>query len=166
MSDELPITEVELQAYVDGRLAAARRTEVDAWLSARPEEAERIAAYRGVGEDLRSLYDQVLAESVPEEQSTTRLTGGSCNIGDRVVAVHASLKHERMLVGARSLRHSITARVRVDVVDSAITAQSRSSARFVVATLASHALRTWSLWTTLGARLRAKFLRRWRRSSS
>ena len=66
MSDEQPITEAELQAYADGRLAAGRRAEVDAWLAAHPEDAERIAAYEGVREELRSLYDQVLAEPVPE----------------------------------------------------------------------------------------------------
>jgi len=67
MSDELPITEAELQAHADGRLAAGRRAEVEAWLAARPEEAERIAMYRRVGEELRVLYDPVLAEPAPDE---------------------------------------------------------------------------------------------------
>jgi anti-sigma factor RsiW len=67
MSDDLPITEAELQAYADGRLAAGRRAEVDAWLSAHPEEAERIAAYQRTGEELRALYATVLAEPVPQQ---------------------------------------------------------------------------------------------------
>jgi anti-sigma factor RsiW len=67
MSDELPITEAELQAYADGRLAAGRRAEVEAWLALRPEEAERIASYRRFSEELRSFYDPVLAEPVPEQ---------------------------------------------------------------------------------------------------
>src|SRR5258708_25795804 len=67
MSDELPITEAELQAYADGRLAAGRRAEVEAWLAVRPEEAERIATYRRFSEDLRAFYDPVLAEPVPEQ---------------------------------------------------------------------------------------------------
>jgi anti-sigma factor RsiW len=62
MSDGLSITEADLQAYADGRLGAARRAEVDAWLSARPEEAERIASYQRVREELRALYNPVLAE--------------------------------------------------------------------------------------------------------
>jgi anti-sigma factor RsiW len=66
MGDELPMTDADLQAYADGRLDAARRAEVDVWLAARPEEAERIAAYQRGRQELRSLYDQVLAEPVPE----------------------------------------------------------------------------------------------------
>src|SRR5258708_11084116 len=66
MSEELPITEAELQAYADGRLIASRRAEVDAWLASRPEEAERIAAYRRVSEELQAFYDPVLAEPAPE----------------------------------------------------------------------------------------------------
>lgn len=60
-----PITEADLQAYVDERLEAARRAEVEAWLAARPEEAERIADYRRFGAELRGLYDPVLLEPVP-----------------------------------------------------------------------------------------------------
>ncbi len=60
-----PITEADLQAYVDERLDAARRAEVEAWLAARPEEAERIADYRRIGMEVRSLYEPVLLEPVP-----------------------------------------------------------------------------------------------------
>ncbi len=67
MSDEQPITEAELQTYADGRLASGRRAEIEAWLATRPEEAERIAAYRRAGEELRALYDPVLAEPAPEQ---------------------------------------------------------------------------------------------------
>jgi anti-sigma factor RsiW len=73
MSDELPITDADLQAYADDRLAADRRAEVEDWLVAHPEEAERIASYRRFGEELRSFYEPVLAEPVPEqlEQAAT-----------------------------------------------------------------------------------------------
>ena len=60
-----PITEADLQAYVDERLDAARRAEVEAWLAARPDEAERIAEYRRLGAELRGLYEPVLLEPVP-----------------------------------------------------------------------------------------------------
>jgi anti-sigma factor RsiW len=66
MSAELPITEADLQAYVDGRLAQGRRVELEAWLAAHPEEAERLAAYRRIGEALHEVYDPVLDEPVPE----------------------------------------------------------------------------------------------------
>ncbi len=60
-----PVTEADLQAYVDERLDAARRAEVEAWLATRPDESERIADYRRFGAELRGLYDPVLLEPVP-----------------------------------------------------------------------------------------------------
>jgi len=66
MSSELPITEADLQAYVDGRLAQARCAEVETWLATRPDEAERIAQLRGQRDALRAFYDPVLDEPVPE----------------------------------------------------------------------------------------------------
>jgi anti-sigma factor RsiW len=66
MSDEVPVTEVELHAYADGRLSAGRRAEVEAWLATRPEEAERVAAYRDAAQALRAHYEPVLGEPVPE----------------------------------------------------------------------------------------------------
>jgi anti-sigma factor RsiW len=66
MSADLPITEADLQAYADGRLADARRAEIEAWLASRPEEAERVEAYRRIHEELRAVYDPVLQEPVPE----------------------------------------------------------------------------------------------------
>jgi len=60
-----PVAEADLLAYVDGQLPQARCAEVEAWLAARPEEAERIAAYRRQNEELRELFAPVLAEPVP-----------------------------------------------------------------------------------------------------
>ena len=60
-----PVTDTDLQAFVDGRLDDARRSAVEAWLAARPEEAERVAEYRKLGEGLRAAYDPVLSEAVP-----------------------------------------------------------------------------------------------------
>ena len=65
MNDEAHITEAELHAYVDGGLTASRRSEVESWLGARPEEAERVAAYRRIGDELRSRYEPVLIEPIP-----------------------------------------------------------------------------------------------------
>ncbi len=66
MNTDLPVTETDLHAYADGRLAEGRRAEVDAWLATRPEEAERVAQYRSQGELLHALYDPVLDEPVPQ----------------------------------------------------------------------------------------------------
>jgi anti-sigma factor RsiW len=66
MSEPVPVTEAELQAYADGRLALERRAEVDAWLAARPEDAERMSDYRRMSEEMRAAYEPVLSEPVPE----------------------------------------------------------------------------------------------------
>jgi anti-sigma factor RsiW len=63
---EAVISESELQAYADGRLDAERGAAVEAWLAARPDQAERIAEYRRLTEELRAAYDPVLDEPVPE----------------------------------------------------------------------------------------------------
>lgn len=62
---EQPVTEADLQAFVDGRLGPTRRAAVEGWLAARPEEAERLAAYARIGEDLRASFDPMLDEPVP-----------------------------------------------------------------------------------------------------
>src|SRR5690348_3304271 len=66
MSEPRSFTEADLQAYVDGRLGEPRRSELEAWLATRPEEAERATAYRQLGDELRATYDPLLAEPVPE----------------------------------------------------------------------------------------------------
>lgn len=60
-----PVTEPDLIAYVDGQLAESRRAEVEGWLDTRPEEAERIAAYKRQNEELRALFNPVIDEPVP-----------------------------------------------------------------------------------------------------
>ena len=60
------VTEADLQAYVDGKLPDERRAAVTAWLAAHPEDAERIESYRQLAAELRSTYDDVLHEPVPE----------------------------------------------------------------------------------------------------
>jgi anti-sigma factor RsiW len=68
----LPITEADLHAFVDGKLPAARRLEVDAYLAQRPEEAERLRAYTAQNDELRALFNPVLDEAVPERLSAAR----------------------------------------------------------------------------------------------
>lgn len=63
---ELPITEADLHAVVDGTLPEERRTEVEAYLAEHPEEASRVAAYRAHRAQMREHYAPVLAEPVPE----------------------------------------------------------------------------------------------------
>lgn len=60
-----PMTETDVQAYVDDRLPPARRAEVEAWLSARPRDAARVQAYRRQNEALRALFEPVMDEPLP-----------------------------------------------------------------------------------------------------
>lgn len=67
MSEQVqPIGEADLHAWADGRLAEGRRAEIEAWLAAHPEEAERAAAYRALNEQLRAHFDPALDEPVPD----------------------------------------------------------------------------------------------------
>jgi len=62
----LPITEADLQAYVDAALPEARRGEVDDYLAAQPDEAGRVRAYLAQKQALRTLFNPVLDEPLPE----------------------------------------------------------------------------------------------------
>jgi len=64
MSESIP-TETDLHAWLDGRLPPAQRDEVEAWLTARPEEAARLAAYHAQDSALCALHQAVLEEPVP-----------------------------------------------------------------------------------------------------
>lgn len=63
--NRLPISEADLQGYVDDRLDSSRRAEVEAYLAAHPEEAARLAAYRRQNTQLQALLDPALNEPVP-----------------------------------------------------------------------------------------------------
>ena len=63
-------TELDLHAFVDGRLADGRRREVATYLDARPDAAERVAAY-AQQRDVLVLLGRCLAP----EPSPARLAG-------------------------------------------------------------------------------------------
>ena len=75
MSEPEIVTEAELHAFADGRLAEERRAEVEAWLAARPEDAERVADYRRLHQELRAAYQPVLDEPVPAHLTRPREPG-------------------------------------------------------------------------------------------
>jgi len=59
------VTEAELQAWVDGVLAAERQDDVAAYLAGRPAEAQRLHAYRQQAVALRARFNPVLDEALP-----------------------------------------------------------------------------------------------------
>ncbi|WP_416796975.1 anti-sigma factor family protein [Ciceribacter azotifigens] len=50
------IDEKDLHAYVDGQLDDARRSEVEAWLEAHPEDAAMVADWQAQNDDIRALF--------------------------------------------------------------------------------------------------------------
>jgi anti-sigma factor RsiW len=60
-----PVTEVDLHTYIDGGLSETAKAEMEAWLRAHPEDAERVRAYAEQNALLRTLYNTVLEEPVP-----------------------------------------------------------------------------------------------------
>jgi anti-sigma factor RsiW len=85
MSDD-NITDSELQAYADGRLSGERARAVEAWLVARPDDAERIQSYRRLGEELRRAYDPVLDEPLPAWLGGARTSRRRWNLVARVAS--------------------------------------------------------------------------------
>jgi anti-sigma factor RsiW len=60
-----PISDSDVQAYIDGRLAPARAAAVEAWLADHPEEAARIGAQRHDRDTLKAAYGPIAAEPLP-----------------------------------------------------------------------------------------------------
>lgn len=57
--------EGDFHAYVDGRLEAARRAEIESWLAAHADDAERVTAWRRHKEALSAAFDDALDDPVP-----------------------------------------------------------------------------------------------------
>jgi anti-sigma factor RsiW len=69
----IPVTEDEFHAYVDNELPAERRGDVEAWLAAHPDDAERVQSWRAMAEALHARYDSVANEPVPKRLELERL---------------------------------------------------------------------------------------------
>jgi anti-sigma factor RsiW len=70
---DIPVTEDELHAYVDGELPAERRPAVEAWLASHADDAARVASWHAMSEALHAKYDAVLDEPVPARLSVDAL---------------------------------------------------------------------------------------------
>ncbi len=68
-----PITEDDIQAFVDDRLEAARRAEVEVYLARHPDLARRVERMRALGEALRDTFAPVAAEPVPAQLNLAHL---------------------------------------------------------------------------------------------
>src|SRR5258707_8235040 len=70
---KIPVTEDELHAYIDNELPAERRGDVEAWLAAHPDDAERVRSWQSMAEMLHGRYDAVANEPVPKRLELERL---------------------------------------------------------------------------------------------
>lgn len=70
---KIPVTEDELHAFVDEELPAERRGDVEAWLAAHPDDAERVQSWRTMADALHARYDSVASEPVPRRLEVERL---------------------------------------------------------------------------------------------
>jgi len=70
---EIPVTEDELHAYVDNELPGERRGDVETFLTAHPEDAERVQSWRTMAEALHARYDGVANEPIPQRLELERL---------------------------------------------------------------------------------------------
>lgn len=71
-----PVTEDELHAYVDGELPHDRQESVATWLSANPDAAALVAAWRAQADAIRARYGAVADEPVPERLQLDRIIAG------------------------------------------------------------------------------------------
>jgi anti-sigma factor RsiW len=71
--DNLPVTEDELHAYVDGELPADRQDAVAMWLATHEDAASQVAAWRAQGEAIRARYGATINEPVPDRLKLERI---------------------------------------------------------------------------------------------
>lgn len=61
----LPISETELNAYVDGEAYPERQAVIEAWLAGDPAMAAQARAWRGQNQALRAAFVRILSEPMP-----------------------------------------------------------------------------------------------------
>lgn len=71
-SNDLPIEELDLHAYVDDQLDPQRREKVEAWLLEHPEDALRVEEFQKQNTAMHAMFDPVLSEPVPEGLTTNQ----------------------------------------------------------------------------------------------
>jgi anti-sigma factor RsiW len=84
---DLPVTEDELHAYVDGELPSDRRPAVEAWLAAHPDDMARVNAWRALADAIRARYGAVATEPVPARLSLRQIERAGRSWGGMAAAV-------------------------------------------------------------------------------
>lgn len=76
-----PVTDEELNEYLDGGLNEERRAEVEAWLLENPERTTEFERLKELNEALRRLGADILDEPVPERLRDIVRKGRSSGAG-------------------------------------------------------------------------------------
>jgi anti-sigma factor RsiW len=104
--DDLPVTDEELHAYVDGELPADRLEAVSAWLATYPDAAAQVASWRAQGEMIRARYGATISEPVPARLKLERVLRGGQSW--RAMAAAAAVAAFLIGGGAGWYAHSFT----------------------------------------------------------
>lgn len=70
---DVPVTEDELHAYVDGELPADRRAGVEAWLATHYDDMARVTTWRSLADSIRARYGAVASEPVPARLNLSQI---------------------------------------------------------------------------------------------
>ncbi len=95
----LPVTDDELHAYVDGELPADRREAVAAWLAAHPEQAALVAGWLAQAEAIRARYGAVADEPVPARLNLDHVMRQDRSAARRWLAFAAAASIASFLIG-------------------------------------------------------------------
>lgn len=96
MDEREPISEDDLNAYIDGRLSSARQEDVRRYLGRNPDEAARIADHMRHADALRAALAPLADRPIPSELHLMRLAASRRRRSDRLRRIAASV----VLVGA------------------------------------------------------------------
>ena len=98
-TNDLPVTEDELHAYVDGELPADRSGAVTAWLAMHPEQAALVAAWRAQADSIRARYAGIAGEPVPDRLKLETLMRAGRSAGRRWMTIAAAASVAAFLIG-------------------------------------------------------------------
>ena len=111
MTERRPVTEDDLQAYVDAALDPKRRAEIEDYLETHPEIADRVHGYVQQRADLRAVFGPIAEEPVPPElnlgrmgEARRRTTAGWWRAAAAVLLVSLGVAGGWSLHGAVGLR--------------------------------------------------------------
>jgi len=86
MTPHSPITDSDLQAYVDEQLEPERRQQVESWLRDNPQAATQVREYQQLNDSLHQHYDPILEQPLPAQLS---MQGGHRHAMLRIAAITA-----------------------------------------------------------------------------